>query len=129
MACVVTKTEVDHIVPLSRQAIAMILEEIKPLTGSGRYVFPGSRGDGRPMSDNTIRTALKTLGYDSDVMTAYGFRTTIHTINEQGWSPDAIEGHTATCQKTRSGQLIYPINFKIQFSHAPFFWKEDVWFW
>ena len=37
-------------------------------------------------------TALKTLGYDSEVMTAHGFRTTASTLlNEQGWSPDAIE--------------------------------------
>jgi len=87
----VTKTEVLHLVPLSVQAVA-ILEEIKPLTGNGRYVFPSSRGDGRPMSDGTIRTALKTLGYDSDVMTAHGFRTTASTLlNEQGWSADAIE--------------------------------------
>ncbi|MCL7419790.1 MAG: tyrosine-type recombinase/integrase [Methylobacter sp.] len=87
----VTKTEVLHIVPLSKQAVSL-LEEIKPLTGSGRYVFPSSRGDGRPMSDGTIRTALKTLGYDSDMMTAHGFRTTASTLlNEQGWSPDAIE--------------------------------------
>jgi integrase len=87
----VTKTEVQHIVPLSSQAIE-ILQDIRPLTGSGRYVFPSSRGDGRPMSDNTIRTALKTLGYESDVMTAHGFRTTASTLlNEQGWSPDAIE--------------------------------------
>jgi len=87
----VTKTEVLHIVPLSTQA-ASILEEIKPLTGSGRYVFPSIRNDGRPMSDGTILTALKTLGYSSDVMTAHGFRTTASTLlNEQGWSPDAIE--------------------------------------
>lgn len=87
----VTKTEVLHIVPLSTQAVA-ILEEIKPLTGSGRYVFPSSRGNGRPMSDGTIITALKTLGYSSDVMTAHGFRTTASTLlNEQGWGADAIE--------------------------------------
>ena len=87
----VTKTEVLHIVPLSTQSVA-ILEEIKPLTGSGRYVFPSSRGDGRPMSNGTIAMALKTLGYDSNVMTAHGFRTTASTLlNEQGWSPDAIE--------------------------------------
>ncbi len=44
------------------------------------------------MSDGTILTALKTLGYSSDVMTAHGFRTTASTLlNEQGWSPDAIE--------------------------------------
>jgi integrase len=44
------------------------------------------------MSENTIMTALKTLGYDSEIMTAHGFRTTASTLlNEQGWSPDAIE--------------------------------------
>ncbi|MBD9356972.1 tyrosine-type recombinase/integrase [Methylomonas albis] len=87
----VTKTETQHIVPLSRQAVE-VLDSIKPLTGVGRYVFPSSRGDGRPMSDGTIRTALKTLGYESDEMSAHGFRTTASTLlNEQGWSPDAIE--------------------------------------
>ncbi len=91
----VSKTDFHHIVPLPAQAIA-ILEGIKPLTGNGEYVFPSSRGDGRPMSDNTIRTALKSLGYDSDVMTAHGFRTTASTLlNEQGWSPDAIERQLA----------------------------------
>ena len=87
----VTKTNVQHIVPLSNQAIAL-LESIKPLTGAGRYVFPSMRSNERPMSDNAIRTALKALGYDSDTMTVHGFRTTASTLlNEQGWSPDAIE--------------------------------------
>jgi integrase len=87
----VTKTEVQHIVPLSTQAIA-ILNEIKPLTGNVQYVFPSSRGDGRPMSNGTISMALKTMGYDSSVMTPHGFRSIASTLlNEQGWSPDAIE--------------------------------------
>ena len=91
----ISKTDFHHIVPLSTQAIA-ILEEIKPLTGGGQYVFPSSRGNGRPMSDNAIRSALQSLGYDSDVMTAHGFRTTASTLlNEQGWSPDAIERQLA----------------------------------
>ncbi|MDD5268031.1 MAG: integrase arm-type DNA-binding domain-containing protein [Methylococcales bacterium] len=91
----ISKTDFHHIVPLPTQAVA-ILEAIQPLTGGGQYVFPSSRGDGRPMSDNTIRTALKSLGYDSDVMTAHGFRTTASTLlNEQGWSPDAIERQLA----------------------------------
>ncbi len=91
----ISKTDFHHIVPLSTQAIS-ILEAIKPLTGAGQYVFPSSRGDSRPMSDNTIRTALKSLGYDSDTMTAHGFRTTASTLlNEQGWSPDAIERQLA----------------------------------
>ncbi len=75
----VSKTDFHHIVPLSTQAIA-ILEAIQPLTCTGQYVFPSSRGDGRPMSDNTIRTALITLGYDSTIQTAHGFRTISITI-------------------------------------------------
>lgn len=91
----VTKTDFHHIVPLSTQAVE-ILEALQPLTGHQQYVFPSSRNDGRPMSDNTIRTALKSLGYDSDVMTAHGFRTTASTLlNEQGWSADAIERQLA----------------------------------
>ncbi len=91
----ISKTDFHHIVPLSRQALE-ILEAIHPLTGNGQYVFPSSRGDGRPMSENTIRTALITLGYDSTVQTAHGFRTIASTLlNEQGWSPDAIERQLA----------------------------------
>lgn len=91
----ISKTDFHHIVPLSRQAVE-ILEAIKPLTGAGQYVFPSSRGDGRPMSDNTIRTALIALGYDSTIQTAHGFRTIASTLlNEQGWSPDAIERQLA----------------------------------
>ncbi|MGH8497196.1 MAG: tyrosine-type recombinase/integrase [Methylococcales bacterium] len=87
----VTKTKIEHLVPLSNQAIA-ILETIKPLTGSGRYVFPSSRSDRRPMSENTIACALRTMGYDSETMTAHGFRSLASSLlNEQGWNPDAIE--------------------------------------
>ena len=87
----VTKTDVQHIVPLSTQSIA-ILEELKPVTSNGRYVFPSRDGNDKPMSGCTIKTALRALGYDSDVMTPHGFRTTASTLlNEQGWSPDAIE--------------------------------------
>jgi integrase len=87
----ISKTDFHHIVPLPMQAVD-ILQAIQPLTGGDQYVFPSIRGNGRPMSENTIMTELKSLGYDSDVMTAHGFRTTASTLlNEQGWSPDAIE--------------------------------------
>ena len=69
-----------------------MLEEVKQVTGNGHYVFPSSRNDGRPMSDNAVRTALRTLGYGNEDMSPHGFRTTASTLlNEQGWSPDAIE--------------------------------------
>ena len=85
----------DHIVPLSDQAIH-ILEEIKPLTGNDRYVFPSVLTTGRPMSDNTINSALRRLGYSKDEMTGHGFRSMASTIlNENGWTPDAIERQLA----------------------------------
>lgn len=87
----VTKTKINHLVPLSDQAV-LILSEIKALTGVGRYVFPCARGNGRSMSENTIRAALHTLGYTSEEMTPHGFRTIASTLlNEYGWTADAIE--------------------------------------
>lgn len=84
-------TPLSHIVPLSKQVLE-ILETVKQITGNDRYVFPSMRGNGRPMSDGAINTALKTLGYSSDKMTAHGFRSTASTLlNEQGWRRDAIE--------------------------------------
>ncbi len=92
---VITKTETEHVVPLSTQAIDVLLT-IRDLTGQGRYVFPSARSDKRPMSNNTVTLAIRTMGYDKETMTAHGFRTLASTIlNEQGWSPDAIERQPA----------------------------------
>jgi len=80
----------EHIVPLSSQAVA-ILEEIKPLTGQGRLVFPSPRSKSRPMSENTLNAALRRMGYSAEEMTAHGFRTMASTrLNEIGWQPDVI---------------------------------------
>ncbi len=89
------KMRAIHIIPLSVQAVA-ILHELRPLTGSGRYVFPGLRTPTRPMSENTINAALRRLGYAKDEMTGHGFRSMASTmLNEQGWHRDAIERQLA----------------------------------
>ena len=87
-----TKMRKDHLVPLSRQSIA-ILEDLRTLTGPHGYVFPSLRSRKRPMSDNTINAGLRRLGYSTDEMTAHGFRAMASTLlNESGkWHPDAIE--------------------------------------
>jgi integrase len=87
-----TKMRKDHLVPLSRQTIA-ILEDLRTLTGPDGYVFPSIRSRKRPMSDNTINAGLRRLGYSTDEMTAHGFRAMASTLlNESGkWHPDAIE--------------------------------------
>jgi integrase len=89
------KMRVMHIVPLSTQAIE-ILNELKALTGDGKYLFPSVRSIKRPMSENTVLGALRRLGYTGDEMTGHGFRSMASTLlNEQGWNPDAIERQLA----------------------------------
>lgn len=89
------KMREQHLVPLSRQAVA-ILNELRPLTGPEGYVFPSVRNASRPMSENTLNAALRRLGYDKNSMTSHGFRSTASTIlNEQQWHKDAIERQLA----------------------------------
>jgi integrase len=93
------KMREQHIVPLSIQALS-ILKELFPLTGSGRYVFPGARTNGRPMSENTVNAGLRRLGYGSNDMTGHGFRSMASTLlNEQGWNRDAIERQLAHAER------------------------------
>lgn len=85
-----------HIVPLAPQALA-ILNDLKPLTGRGVYVFPSLLTGERPMSDNTVRTALRRLGYNNEDMTAHGFRAMARTImvEQMNVEPDVIEAQLA----------------------------------
>lgn len=76
------KMKVDHLVPLSKQALE-ILRSMQPLTGHGKYVFPGLRTGDRPMSENTINGALRVMGYANDVHTAHGFRAMARTIMDE----------------------------------------------
>ena len=71
-----------HWVPLPTQA-RRVLEELRPVTGHSKYVFPSERSKERPMSENTINMAFRTLGYPSDVVTGHGFRATGRTIMDQ----------------------------------------------
>lgn len=89
------KKRVDHIVPLSRQVID-IFEQLKPVTGHRRFVFPSVRTSNAPMSESTINGALKRLGF-GDTMTAHGFRSMASTrLNESNlFSCDVIERQLA----------------------------------
>ena len=95
----VTKTETLHIVPLSNQTI-VLLENIKPLTGNGRFVFSSARtpNGSRAMSDMALLVALRSMGFDKNQMTIHGFRAMARTILDEvlGFRPDFIEHHTHT---------------------------------
>jgi integrase len=91
----------QHVVPLSKQALVLLLE-LHLLTGSGQYVFPSLRGGSRCMSENTLNAALRRLGYTSDEMTGHGFRSLASTnLNEQGYHPDLIELQLAHAERNK----------------------------
>ena len=68
-----------HLVPLAPQALAL-LADLRPLTGHGKFVFPSLLTGERCMSENTIRGALRRMGYTNEDMTAHGFRAMARTL-------------------------------------------------
>lgn len=101
----VTKTMTPHIVPLATQAV-QILTDLHALTGTGRYVFPGARTNGRPMSDNAILAAMRRMGIGADEMSGHGFRAMARTIMDEvlGIRPDLIEHQLAHAVKDPNGR-------------------------
>jgi integrase len=94
------KMKEEHIVPLSRQAIAC-LKELKPLTGHREHLFPHLGNPREHMSDETLRSALIKLGYKGK-FSPHGVRATASTLlNEQGWRPDVIEKQLAHRERDR----------------------------
>ena len=101
----VTKTGTDHIVPLSNQAVE-ILQALRPLTGHGRYVFPSSRGEGKPMSDNAILAALRRMSIPKEEMCGHGFRAMARTILDEVLNVrvDLIEHQLAHAVRDANGR-------------------------
>lgn len=101
----VTKTKTYHIVPLSTQAVE-ILRELKPLTESGRYVFPSARSITRPMSENAVLAAMRRMGIGKEEMTGHGFRAVARTILDEvlGVRPDFIEHQLAHAVRDPNGR-------------------------
>ncbi len=91
------KAHRSHLVPLSAQATEILLA-LQSLTGHGRYLFPGARSNGKPMSEAAINAALRRMGYDTRTeITGHGFRAMARTIlhEELGAERDVIEHQLA----------------------------------
>jgi integrase len=92
----------EHIVPLSPQAVE-VLDELRPITGRGKYLFPSVRDAKRPMSENTINAALRRMDYSKDQMTAHGFRGMASgQLHELGWDSLLIELQLAHTDKNQT---------------------------
>jgi integrase len=98
------KMKRQHIVPLSSQCV-LLLEKMRGISGHGIYIFPSARtrSGSRPLSDNALVAALRSMGYSGEEMTAHGFRHTASTLlNESGmWSGDAIERQLAHADRNK----------------------------
>ena len=103
----VTKTGRPHVVPLARQAVA-ILREVHPMTGHHRYVFPNARFPYRelPMSRGTLWSAFRALDIPKERMTMHGFRAMARTILDEvlGFRPDFIEHQLAHAVRDPNGR-------------------------
>lgn len=93
------KQEEPHIVPLARQAMA-IIEQLQSYSGGSSFLFPNMRHKDRPFSENTVNAALSALGYGKGSkhhIVAHGFRAMASTLlNEsEQWSHDVIERQLA----------------------------------
>ncbi len=94
-----------HTVPLSTQAVK-ILRDLQPYSGHGALVFPGERSHDRPISENSVRTALISMGYTPDKHTWHGFRATARTMLAERLEVDPIiiEAQLAHAVKDANGR-------------------------
>ena len=101
----VSKTMTPHIVPLAKQAVA-ILYHLRPLTGLCPYVFPSQRSRDRPMSDAAINAALRRLDIAKDTASGHGFRATARTLLDKALSyrVDLIEAQMAHAVRDPNGR-------------------------
>lgn len=90
------KMRTAHVKPLPQQAVE-ILSRVKTITGPHGLVFPAVGRPGRPMSENTMNTALKRMGIPSDEHVPHGFRSSASTMlnDANKFSVDAIEKELA----------------------------------
>ena len=93
----VTKTQTEHLVPLSKQVVE-ILTELKPLSGHGEWVFMGGHNPRQPMSEAAVNAALKRLGFNTQTeITGHGFRAMARTLLHErlNFDPNIIEHQLA----------------------------------
>ncbi len=103
-----------HTVPLPTQAVAL-LRGIHPITGHGRYVFPGERSHDRPLSDNSVRSALYSLGFGKE-QSWHGFRASARTmlVDELNIDYNVIEANLAHAVKDANGTSYNRTKYMIQ---------------
>jgi len=107
----------EHVKPLPPHAIE-VLKELRALKPESDLVFPSAWVQGKPISENTLNTALRRMGFTKEECTSHGFRASASSLlNESGkWSPDAIESELAHIGKDEVRRAY----------HRSKYWEERV---
>lgn len=110
------KCRIVHKIPLASQVIKLF-RELKDFSQPGDLCFPGRQSASRCISDMTLLSALRRLGYSRDAMCVHGFRGTFSTLlNEKklewGFDADVIEKSLAHAGKD---------TIRASYNHADYF--------
>jgi len=116
----------DHIVPLSKQVLAL-LEELRSHTGHSQWLFPGERVRSQPMSEATMNQCINRIGYRG-IATPSGFRATACSfLNEQGFNRDAIERQMAHMERNAvRAAYIHHAEFMEERKRIMSFWGDHL---
>ena len=122
---VASKTAPNHLVPLSKQAVA-ILREVQALTGAGLFVFPSARSAKRPMSDAAVLAAMRRMEIPADEMTGHGFRATFRTIGAEvlKFRVDLMEHQLAHAVKDANGTAYNRTSFLAERKRMMQLWAD-----
>ena len=100
-----------HLVPLSTQAVK-VLRELYPLTGHSALVFPGERNHSRPISENSVRTALITMGYTPEIQTWHARVRHFDPICRPRWDAGVIQIKHLHALKSAVSQFLCSANIR-----------------
>lgn len=90
-----------HIVPLSRQVVAM-LRELHTITGGRKHLFPNLRSPNACMTGTTINRVLERLGFAGE-FSGHGFRSTASTfLHELGYDEKVIDRQLAHAERNKT---------------------------
>lgn len=118
------KARKPHVVPLSRQALALLDEMPR---GRSEFLFPHPRQADRPASENAALVVLAAIGY-KERMTGHGFRSLFSTIaNESGlWRPDVIEAALAHAERDETRAAYLRSDFFDERRQLMEWWADEI---
>ena len=121
----VTKTNIDHIVPLAPQALALI-DSLRPLTGRSAWVFQSPMKSGQPMRSELLLRGLREAGISGSVTSLHGFRASARTILDEvfGFRPEIIEAQLSHSVRDPLGRAYNRTTFLAERYKMMDFWAD-----